>query len=360
MMLYIKKLLYYYFSLFEIRSKKNKKKWEKYNSPTEIEYNNSPIKIAIAKEAWNLHYHYIKACRELNISYKIIDFFSSNWLEQLSNSSFDILILRPSVQYQPWKDMFDNRIRLLNTYTNIKIFPSPELLWLWESKLKTYEWLQINQLPHIETYIFYNKDEALNFAKTTDLPIVYKANCGSGTSGVKIIKKKSYLFKLINKSFNSGLRTYRKHPSDKEHGYIILQKYLPNLLEWRIIRMGKYYFGFQKLKKGMFHSGSHQFSYGMPPLELLNFTRELTDKFKFYHLSIDYFINEKNHFFINEIQVYFGQHLDRELLRINNKSGRLIYNYTNNQWTFEEGSYCKNNMANIRLLTLIEELNEKI
>ena len=355
MILFIKKIVYYYFNLFNIRGNKNKSKWEKYNFPLEKNFENSKIKVGIVKEAWNLHYYYIIACNELNISYKVLDIFSVNWLEEFINSKVNVLIFRPSVQYSPWKQMFDNRIKLLKNYSNIIIFPNPELMWLWESKKRLYEWLKINNYPLIETKIFYSKDEALQFARETNYPVVYKADNASGASGVKIIKNYYILKRLIKKCFGRGVRTYRKHPSDKEHGFIILQKYLPDILEWRIFRMGNYYFGFQKLKKGRFHSGSHQFGYGMPPIEALNLVRNITEKHKFYHTSFDIFIDKENNLYINEIQVYFGQYQDRELLRINNKPGRLFYNNTTNSWTFEEGEFCKNNMANIRLQTLLDE-----
>ncbi|MCX7861882.1 MAG: hypothetical protein N2449_02675 [Bacteroidales bacterium] len=351
----IKKIIYFCFGLFNYRGKKHAKKWEHLNSPFEKNFKSSSLKIGIVKEPWNMHYHYILACNELNISYRLIDIFSENWLSSFFDDSIQYFIFRPSVQYSVWKDMYDNRIRILAEFIPQKLFPNPHLLWLWESKLRQYEWLKAHQYPHAETNIFYKKRDALTFAKICSLPIVYKANMASGASGVKIIKSRFSLFLRIYRSFHLGNRTYRKHKLDKEHGYIILQQYLSSITEWRIFRMGKYYFGFQKIKKGTFHSGSHEFSYGMPPIQLLNFTKELTDKHNFKHVSIDYFIDEKHRFYINEIQVYFGQYQDRELLRIDNKSGRLFYDENLKNWVFEEGSFCKNNMANIRLLTLIDE-----
>lgn len=353
-MIYLKKILYYYFSFFKLRGRKFSKKWDYLNSPKEKIFKDSPFKVGIVKEAWNMHYHYILACNELQISYKIIDIFSYNWIEEFKQSDIDIFLVRPSVQYSTWKHMFDNRIKLLSDTLKIKIHPNPEILWLWESKIKTYEWLKLNNYPHIDTWIFYNEKEALDFAMFAKYPLVYKADIGSGSSGVKIIKNSFQLKKRIKKCFGRGVRSYRKHIADKEHGFIILQKYLPDLVEWRVIRMGKSFFAFQKLRSGKFHSGSHKFSYGMPPQKALHLVKNITDKHAFKHTSIDVFIDNNENIYINEIQPYFGQYQDRELLRIEGKTGRLFFDQQSNSWIFEQGTFCKNNMANLRLLTIFD------
>ena len=43
---------------------------------------------------------------------------------------------------------------------NKKIFPTFDLLWLYESKRKTRDWLQVNNFPHPATEIFFNKSES--------------------------------------------------------------------------------------------------------------------------------------------------------------------------------------------------------
>ena len=164
----------------------------------------------------------------------------------------------------------------------------------------------------------------------------------------KIIKS------VDKKVFNSGLRSYRKHKLDKEHGFVILQNYLDDVKEWRIIRIGDYYFGFEKLKSGEFHSGSQNFGYGMPPLKCLDLVKEVTDKYDFKYVDIDVFITNKGEYLINEIQPYFGQKDDRELLNIDGESGRLTHNDVTKSWDFEKGEFCRNNLCNLRILEMIK------
>jgi glutathione synthase/RimK-type ligase-like ATP-grasp enzyme len=357
LILAIKKFVYYHFNVFSYRGEKARESVSEVTEQESQNFENSKYTVGIVKEKWHLHSSYIKACQELNISYAIIDFFSENWLEDLKSKKIDLLIVRPSVQYTPWKDMFDNRLKLLQDNYDIPIFPNYNELWIWESKLRTLDFLNLNELPHPKSYVFYDIEELSDFALKSNYPVVYKASSGSGASGVKILNNASQIKQTAKKVFNSGIRSYRKHKLDKEHGFVILQDYLNDVKEWRIIRIGNYFFGFEKLKEGEFHSGSKNFGYGMPPRECLDLVREVTDKYDFKYVDIDVFLTKDNEYLINEIQPYFGQKDDRELLVINDESGRLKFNDITNTWEFEKGEFCKNNLCNLRLKEILRNFN---
>lgn len=357
LILAFKKLVYYYFDVFDYRGRKAIESVSEITSQEEQSFTESKFTVGIVKEKWHLHSNYVSACKELKISYRVIDFFSKDWLEDLKSKDIDLLIVRPSVQYAPWKDMFDSRLKLLKESYNIPVFPNVNELWLWESKLRTLDWLKLNRLPHPKSYIFYRFDELINYASKCNYPIVYKASSGSGASGVKILTHASQLKRITKKVFNSGFRSYRKHRLDKEHGFVILQEYLSDVKEWRIIRIGEYYFGFEKLKNGEFHSGSQTFGYGMPPEQCLNLVKQVTDTYDFKYVDIDIFITQEGKYLINEIQPYFGQKDDRELLRVDNESGRLTFNETTKAWDFEKGAFCENNLCNLRVLEMIKTID---
>lgn len=358
-LLILKKILYYNFDLFHLRGERAIRKVREVTQNTSKDFPDSKLKIGITKEGWHLHSHYIQACYDLHISYEVIDMFSKDWYEQILKSHIDFLVGRPSVQYGPWKEMFDNRLKLLHDLNLFPIYPNIESLWIWESKLRTLEWLKLNKIPHPDSYIFYNLNEVRRFGEECEYPIVYKSSSGSGASGVKILRNYTHLVKVVKTVFNKGIRSYRKHNLDKEHGFVILQSFLPEVREWRIIRIGKFYFGYEKLKEGDFHSGSQQFGYGMPPLKCLDFVRSITDKHHFLFVDIDIFLSKDGQLLVNEIQPYFGQKDDRELLKVNDVSGSMIFDEGLNQWNFEAGQFCINNLCNLRLQEMIK-LNEKM
>ena len=351
----ILKILYSFNDFFDLRGSKSRNTFKDILDIKENFFSSSNIEIGIVEEKWGLHGHYIKACNELKVSYKVINIFKPNWLEKFKNNQFNYIVVRPSVQYTPWKDMFDNRLKIINSHLNNNIYPNIDLLWLWENKLRMYEWCHANDIKHIDFNIFYDFEEVKKYSHSIDYPIVFKASSGSGSSGIKIIDNRSRLLKHSKNIFKNGYLTYRKNKLDREHGSIIIQKYIQNLNEWRIIRIGRYFFGFEKVLSGEFHSGSKEFSYGMPPKSCLDYAKEISEKHKFHFTSIDFFVKD-NDIFVNEIQPYFGQENDRELLKINDVRGRLKYDENKDSWIFEAGEFCKNNLCNLR----IAEINNMI
>jgi hypothetical protein len=53
-------------------------------------------------------------------------------------------------------------------------------------------------------------------------------------------------------------------PRDRQWGSVLFQQYIPDAREWRMIRIGDSFFGYEKIKVGEFHSGSHKWSYSRP------------------------------------------------------------------------------------------------
>ena len=63
-----------------------------------------------------------------------------------------------------------------------------------------------------------------------------------------------------------------------QKGFIILQKYIPHDFEWRVVKIGDSYFGHQKIKQGDKASGTKGIDYTAPPLQLLDFARDISNK----------------------------------------------------------------------------------
>ena len=122
-------------------------------------------------------------------------------------------------------------------------------------------------------------------------------------------------------------------------------------------KIGDYYFGFEKIIIGEFHSGSQNLDYGMPPDNCLELAKEVTEKYNFKYVSIDIFLTSDGLYLINEIQPYFAQK-DEEPFRINNKTGALFFDEFDRKWKFEKGKFCKNNLSNLRIKEIIKQLNK--
>lgn len=322
----------------------------------ERDFPNSKYKLCIIREFFHYHRHYIEACKELNVSYKVIDISKHNWIEVLSQVDCDAFLVWPTAAFTPWRNMFDERLYVIEKLMNKFIYPTYSELWYYEYKQRLFYWLKVHNIPHPKTWVFYTPDEAIGFVEKIQLPFVIKLNTGASASGVWIIRDRKHGLKLVEKVFSKGLKHKRWYPMDKQLFSIIIQEYIPNFEEWRIARVGDSFVGYRKEKKGDFHSGSGAWSWLDPPREILDFVRDITDKYGITSMSFDIFRTENKKLLVSEMQTVFGATKPAEYLRVNGKFGRYIFDYEKRKWTFQEGEFCRNHLCNLRVEYLINKI----
>jgi glutathione synthase/RimK-type ligase-like ATP-grasp enzyme len=313
----------------------------------------SKFTIAISKEFTHYHKHYIRACREMGISYRLLDLTRQDWLETASKSGCDAILVWPSASLTVWKELFDERIYCLAKELDIPVYPSFEEIWIYENKRRVNYWLEAHQIAHPQTWIFYHLDEALAFARQAAVPLVLKTNTGASASGVFILRSRRDAETFIRRAFSHGIVARRHNPNDRHWGYVFLQEYLEIKREWRMVRIGNSYFGHPKGRRGDFHSGSGIAQWDVPPIELLELTRHITDEGRFTSMDVDTFETVDGRYLVNELQTLFGASTSIDQLRVDGKAGRFVKNELTGEWTFEAGDFARNTCANARLDYLI-------
>ena len=317
------------------------------NESDEVIYEGSKIKLGIFTEFYQYHKSYIAACKELKVSYKVIDISCPYWQQLVLDSGCNAFLIWPSSGATIWKNMVDDRIRIMSEDMNLIVYPSVKEVWLYENKVRVKEWLNSQNIPQLPTWIFYEYDKAFDFVCKCNLPIVFKTNIGASASGVKILRTRRALKKLLLQAFNKGIVPRGYHPLDKQWGWVYLQEYLEGAEEWRMIRIGDSYFGYRKEKVGDFHSGSHNWSWLDPGIELLDFLKYVTDLGGFTSMDIDIFKDKNRNLYVNELQTVFGASTPKEMLMINGIEGR--YRYVDKKWVFEPGDFARNQCSNLRI-----------
>jgi biotin carboxylase len=63
---------------------------------------------------------------------------------------------------------------------------------------------EVIDAPLIPSYVFYDEKEALEWAKNTEWPKVFKLTGGVGSSNVRLIKSEKEAKKVIRRSFRKG------------------------------------------------------------------------------------------------------------------------------------------------------------
>ncbi|MBN1599241.1 MAG: hypothetical protein JW894_13185 [Bacteroidales bacterium] len=342
--------------------------------------------IILRNELEDDHILWIKACEYYHdqVEYRVVNLTSNDWLEEIQEEPVDILLAKPGGLTATFKQLYDERIYILAYILGYKIFPSPLEIFIYENKRFLFYWLKASNIPHPQTWVFYDRAAAGKFAENNKYPFVAKSNIGASGSGVIILHNKSEAVNYTNNTF-SGRGAHRRsgpnldkgglirrgfhyvlHPadiqkkidiykivrSDLQSDFVIFQEFIEHEYEWRVVRIGDSFFAHKKLKTGEKSSGTLLKNYDNPPIDLLDFGKVITDKHGFNSQAIDIFESERG-YLVNEMQCIFGQSDPYQML-IDGKPGR--YRYIDNKWLFEEGDFALNGCYNLRLEVVFNNL----
>lgn len=326
------------------------------------------------------------ACRHYNIPFVTINMLRNDWLDLIKDFNPDFCVTRPPGDISQNKRIFDEKIFFLQHYTNYLVYPGFLETYIYENKSALSWFLRANDIPHPLTFVSSDREEAIDLLKQISFPLVAKTVIGAAGSGVRILQTKKDAEGNITKTFTKGVRRrfgpnrkvgtpakwlkkavqspdyffkrlvhYRERNADIQRGVLIFQEYIGHEYEWRCVRIGDSYFAYKKLKIGDKASGSKQFEYGAPPIEILDFTKSLCERFNFLFMAVDLFYND-GHILVNELQTIFG-HKNPYICKVNEKPGRYFFN--NNEWVFQPGDFNSNESYNLRLKEVLKLHSEK-
>lgn len=305
------------------------------------------VKLGILKDIAFRHGNYEAACLELGVPYEVVDIFADNWIDRVTESGCEVFMAWPTHVHSVAKRIFDDRTRILTTELGRTVFPSYEALWLYESKRRQANWLAAHGFPHPRTWLFADRESAMDFVERADYPLVFKADLGSTARGVEIVRTRRHARRLVERSFDKGYLSYRRDPRDREWGSVILQQCIERAKEWRMVRVGDSYFGHRKLRKGQFHSGSKLVAWDRPSGMLLDLLKQVTRAGPFLSMNVDVLEDAEGQYYINEMQALFGQKHEHQMI-IDGHPGRFVSGEPAGDWRFEAGSFCGHRMCDER------------
>lgn len=297
----------------------------------------------------------VKACKSIGVEYELVDITSSDWVKNVQNSDADGFFCPSTTESQELKTIQDERYYFVSNVMHRHIYPDFTGLYIHESKRNMAAWLEINGYPHAKTQVFTNRDAALNYLDSCQYPIVTKANVGAGATKVVIVRSKTQAKRMAKKCLDDSKLAFLhcgwayKRPTkrwfltlfkdyrNRQKDYFIVQDFVKDILhEWRILKIGDYYFGHQKLLKGEFASGSGLVGWVAPPKLLLDMVRDICEKGGFRCMDVDIFETKDGKYSINELQSTFGSYLDYQM-SIDGHHGRYVYK--EGDFIFEEGDF---------------------
>ena len=113
------------------------------NDEDEFIFEKSKIKVGIIYGTLQYHKYWISACKDLNISYRIIYLERSDWMDQVLFSGCDIFLVWPDISSQEIKLMLMSLRIMFHKWVNR--YTRPEKFGF-ENKVQHY-WLKYHQYP---------------------------------------------------------------------------------------------------------------------------------------------------------------------------------------------------------------------
>ncbi|MFN3821688.1 MAG: hypothetical protein ACK4OO_05085, partial [bacterium] len=310
----------------------------------EWEYNgDSPFRLGIIYDNYHYHQYYMFACHDMGISYRVIDIRTNDWIEKLKRSECQAFLVWPLLGNSVLKEMTDERIKIMSEELGYIVYPSFKEIWLLDNKRRTYHWLRAKQFPTPQFWDFYELNEAIEFIKNAEYPIVFKSVHGGVSSGVIICRSQNEAKKLVQQCFKSGFIRRGVNNQDRQWGYIFFQEYLKDVEEHRLIRIGGSYINIQKIRRGDFHSGSGIQKWGVFREDLFLLAQRITNEAKFESMSIDIFETPQCSLLVNELHSVSGG----PLVPPDEHMGRYLFN--DGKWIFEKGNFYRNYCSNLRV-----------
>ncbi len=303
-------------------------------------------------------YNINESCKALDVKQVIFDIGNPDLYEELNNSCVDGILLIPSFENNIIRNAFHEAANILFSESCLKIYPTFRELSIYECKRSLANFLKINNIPHPKTKVFYDYERARNFIDVSDFPVVFKSNIGASSSGVEILKNKKQALSLARRLFfKKYLRRMETDKRSGEWGYMILQEYIHEVSEFRIIKAGDSWFCYQKWKseRQTFFSGSGMKKMINPLEVVLNFCYDLACKHNFTTMCFDVFMNKQGRLFVSELQTWFGS-FDPSEMYVDNVPGR--YYLKNGTWIFEPGFYNVYGSIALRLCHFMNLLSE--
>jgi len=238
------------------------------------------MKIAIHGNKGTFNKRWIEYCEVHCIEYKVINCYDNDVILQLADC--DALMWHHS-QNNPRDLLIAKPILFSIEQAGKVVFPDFKTNWHFDDKLGQKYLLESLNIPFVQSFAFFNLQDARQWADQTGFPVVFKLRRGAGSFNVKLVNSKNEAIKLIKTAFGKGFSNYdafaalkeifRKsklgkatiknvlkgiahlfiHPMfakivGRERGYIYFQEFIPdNTFDIRVIVIGDKAFAIKRM-----------------------------------------------------------------------------------------------------------------
>ncbi len=301
------------------------------------------MKVAIHHTLGSFSDRWISYCKEQNIDYKLVNCYAVDIISQLDDC--DALMWHHN--QDNYKDvLFAKQLIYSVEQSGKKTFPDYKTCWHFDDKVGQKYLFESIGAPFVPSYVFYTKQEALQWINKTTFPKVFKLRGGAGSANVKLVRTVNSARRLVNKAFGKGFSQfdrigYVKERINKfrkgkinflaavksfgrlfigteyakfhspEKGYIYFQDFIPdNSFDIRVIVIAEKAFAVKRLvrKEDFRASGSGNILYEKEhfPIDTIDLAFQLTNKLQSQCAAFDFVYDKAGNPLVIELSYGFA------------------------------------------------------
>lgn len=164
---------------------------------------------------------------------------------------------------------------VLERELGIPVYPDQNTCWHYDDKIAQALLLEAREIPRPRTWVWFDRDAALEWSQGCRYPLVFKLAGGAGSTNVRLVESASDarrwiefafggLFCTLDERTESRLRRLRStgralrrglprlasDDREPQGGYVLFQEFLPgNAFDTRVTVIGNRAFGFRRLNR---------------------------------------------------------------------------------------------------------------
>lgn len=207
---------------------------------------------------------------------------------------------------------------VLERELGLVVYPDQNTCWHYDDKIAQSYLFEALDIPAPKTWVFFDEDAALGYAKGADYPLVVKLWAGASSTNVALVSNITEAEGWIRKLFHNGVAdlsrqqgAFKKRfldfgrllagrdvvlPSEVHRDYILFQEFVPdNAYDTRLTIVGNRAFGFRRFNRDddFRASGSGVIDYdprGIAP-EFVGLAFDVAKKLKMQSCALDFLWN---------------------------------------------------------------------
>lgn len=169
------------------------------------------IRLAVHHRPGTFSDRWIEYCRENGIEFKVVNCYATDIIQQLSGVQgllFHWIFNEPSA-YLAARQVIASAEKM-----GIEVFPNTATCWHYDDKIAQKYLLESIGAPIVATYIFYDRNQAMEWIDRSEFPKVFKLRCGACSQNVRLVKTKEEARRLCETAFGRGFNPLAGYLSD--------------------------------------------------------------------------------------------------------------------------------------------------